>query len=95
MKVIVHTILGLKQVLGQKRTEIVLPDESVLEDLFSHMKERWGEKLHAHLFDPDTGEVLSHLRILVNGQTIHFLQGMKTQLKEDDEVVILPLISGG
>ena len=31
----------------------------------------------------------------VNGQAIHFLLGMQTPLKEDDIVLILPLISGG
>lgn len=95
MKITVHTILGLKQALGQKKTEIDLPEGSALEDLFSLMREKWGEKLFTHLFDPDSGEVLSYLRIMVNGQTIHFLQGMETLLQEGDEVLILPLISGG
>jgi molybdopterin converting factor small subunit len=95
MKITVHTILGLRQALGQKKTEIDLPEGSPLQDVFSLLKERWGSKLNIHLFDPDSGAVLSHLRIMVNGQTIHFLQGMQTILKEDDEVLILPLISGG
>ena len=95
MKIIVHTILGLKQVLGQKWTEIELPEESSMEDLFSYMKKKWGDKLHTHLFDPDSGEVLGHLRVMINGQTIQFLQGMKTKLNEGDEVFILPLLSGG
>jgi MoaD family protein len=95
MKIIVHTILELRKALGQKKTEIDLPEGLQLEGLFFYMKERWGEKLFTHLFDPDTGEVLAHLRIMVNGQTIHFLQGMKTPLNEGDEVLILPMISGG
>jgi len=32
---------------------------------------------------------------MVNGQTINFLQGMATELKEGDEILILPLVSGG
>jgi sulfur-carrier protein len=95
MKITLHTILGLKQVIGQKQTEIDLPHGSKLEDLFAFMKQRWGDKLSPHLFDPVSGEVLSHMRIMVNGQTIHFLQGMETPLKEGDEVAILPMISGG
>ena len=90
MKITVHTILGLKQVLGQRQT-----DGAILDDLFAYMKARWGEKLNTHLFDPDDGTVLPHLRIMVNGQAIHFLLGMQTPLKEDDIVLILPLISGG
>ena len=95
MKVTIHTILGLKQVLGQRRTEFELPQESTVEDLFSRMKERWGKKLSPHLIDPESGAVLPHMRIMVNGQAIQFLNGMETPLHEGDEVVILPLISGG
>jgi molybdopterin converting factor small subunit len=36
-----------------------------------------------------------HVRVMVNGQTIQFLQGMSTPLKEGDEVLILPPASGG
>ena len=59
------------------------------------MKERWGDKLYPHLFDPENDTVHPHVRIMVNGQTIQYLQGMKTLLKEGDEVLILPLASGG
>ena len=95
MKIIIHSILGISKALGQKHTGIDLPPQSTVEDVFSYMKERWGEVLAPHLFDAASGEVHSHLRIMVNGQEIHFLQGMGTLLKEGDEVLILPLISGG
>jgi molybdopterin converting factor small subunit len=32
---------------------------------------------------------------MVNGQTIQYLNGMETVLNSDDEVVILPPVSGG
>jgi sulfur-carrier protein len=95
MKIIIHTILEIRQALGQRRIEVDLPQGSAVEDLIAYMKKRWGEKLYTHLFDPDSGEVLAHLRIMVNGQTIHFLRGMNTLLNEGDEVLILPLASGG
>lgn len=95
MKIAIHSILGIRKALGQKHTEIDLPPESTVEDVFSYMKERWGEVLTPHLFDAATGEVHAHLRIMVNGQEIQFLQGMGTSLNEGDEVLILPLISGG
>jgi molybdopterin synthase sulfur carrier subunit len=95
MKITLHTILGLKQVIGQRLTEIDLPQGSTVEDFLTYMRERWGDKLSTHLLDPDGGAVLPHVRIMVNGQTIHFLEGMQTPLKEGDEVLILPLVSGG
>jgi sulfur-carrier protein len=95
MKITLHTILGLKQVIGQKQIEIELPQESTMEDLLATMRQKWGETLTPHLIDPAGGGIHSHLRVMVNGQTIQYLQGMKTVLKEGDEVLILPLISGG
>jgi molybdopterin synthase sulfur carrier subunit len=95
MKVRLHTILGLKQVFGQRLTEIDLPQGSTVEGFLTYMRERWGDRLSTHLFDPHTGAVLPYVRIMVNGQTIHYLKGVETLLNEGDEVLILPLVSGG
>lgn len=95
IKITLHTILGLKQVTGQRLTEIDLSHGSTVEDFLTYMKERWGDKLSARLFDPDSGAVLPYVRIMVNGQTIQFLECVETPLKEGDEVLILPPVSGG
>ena len=95
MKVTLHTILGLKQVVGQRLTEMDLPQGSTIEDFLKYMKERWGDSLSSHLFDPDSGAVLSYVRIMVNGQTIPYLNGTETPLNEGDEILIIPPASGG
>jgi molybdopterin synthase sulfur carrier subunit len=95
IRITLHTILGLKQVIGQRLTEIELPHGSTVGDVLTYLKERWGDKLSAHLFDPSSGAVLPYVRIMVNGQTIQHLEGMETPLKEGDEVLILPPVSGG
>lgn len=95
MRVTLHTILGLKEAMGQRLTEIDLPDGSTIEDLLTYLKRRSGERLSGRLFDPDSGAVLPYVRIMVNGQTIQFLEGMETQLEQGDEVLILPPVSGG
>jgi molybdopterin synthase sulfur carrier subunit len=95
IKITLHTILGLKEIVGQRLTEIDLPHGSTVEDFLTYIKERWGGQLSARLFDPDTGAVLPYVRIMVNGQTIQLLEGTETPLKEGDEVLILPPVSGG
>jgi len=95
MKVMLHTILGIKDVVGQRLTEIEIPDGSTVDDFLKYVKERWGVKLATRLFHPDSVEVLPYVRVMVNGQSIHFLEGMETPLKEGDEVLILPPASGG
>lgn len=95
MKITIHAVLGIKQVIGQRMTEIDLPAQSRVRDLLAYMKETWGKALYFHLFDPTDGSILPHVRIMVNGQTIQYLQGMDTVLEENDEVLFLPPASGG
>jgi sulfur-carrier protein len=95
MRITLHTILGIREAIGQKLTEIEIPPGSTVEDFISCMKVRWGEKLSPHFIHPDSGTVVSYVRIMVNGQMIQFLQGMKTPLNEGDEVLIIPPASGG
>jgi len=95
MKVTLHTILGIKEVIGQRRTEIDLPEGSTVEDFLSYVKQRWGDGLSGRLFDPHSGAALSYVQVMVNGQSIRFLEGPQTALKEGDEVLILPPASGG
>ena len=95
MKVTLHTILGLKQAIGQGSMEIDLPHGSTVEDFLVYLKGGWGDRLSGHLFDPESGAILPYVRIMVNGQTIQFLEGVETSLKEGDEVLILPPVSGG
>jgi molybdopterin synthase sulfur carrier subunit len=95
MKITLHTILGIKQAIGEKTLEIDIPRESTIEDFLAYMKRRWGEKLYPHLFNPADDTLNPHVRVMVNGQTIQYLQGMNTPLNEGDEVLILPPASGG
>ena len=95
MKVTLHTILGIKDVVGQRLTEIELPHESTVKDFLMYIKKRWGDELSARLFHPNSVTLLPYVRVMVNGQAIEFLDGMETHLKDGDEILILPPASGG
>lgn len=43
----------------------------------------------------DRGEVHHHVNIYVNKEAIESLQGLRTPLKEGDEVTIIPALAGG
>ena len=95
IKVKVHTILGLKKIIGQREIEVSIPEESSVEALLSQMVQNWGEALSSNIFEPGSTRLLSHIRLMVNGQDIGFLKGMETLLGDGDEVLILPPVSGG
>jgi len=48
----------------------------------------------ARLFD-DRGEVSSLLMIFLNGENVRHLDGLATQVKEGDQLAIIPLAAGG
>ncbi|MFZ8852080.1 MAG: MoaD/ThiS family protein, partial [Armatimonadota bacterium] len=60
-----------------------------IEDL-----ERRYAGIKARLCD-ESGEVRRFVNIFVNDEDIRFLQGLDTELKEGDEVSIIPAIAGG
>ena len=95
MRGTLHTILDPKRVIGERRTDIELPYGSTVEAFLTYLRREWGDNLSTHIFDPHSGAVLPYVRIMVNGQTIQFLEGLDTQLEEGDEVLILPPVSGG
>ena len=95
IKVKIYTILTLKQILGQREFEVSVQEGSTVRNLLSWMTERWGDKLSPHLFQPEGDRVLSHIRLLVNGRDIQFLNGVDTVLHDGDEFSILPILTGG
>jgi len=91
----VHTILTIKKILGKGAVELSVSEGSTLGELLTTMVNRWGHELAESLFEAESRDVLPHIRLMVNGQDITFLDGMETVLQNGDEVLILPPVSGG
>jgi molybdopterin synthase sulfur carrier subunit len=91
----INTILSLKKVLGQRELEVTLPPGSTVKDLISWMIDKWGDNLSPHLFKPGSDSLLPHIRLMINGRSIEFLNGMETVLQDGDEFLMLPLVAGG
>jgi sulfur-carrier protein len=91
----VQTILYLKKIVGAPEIEISVPRGCTLEGLLEKMVNTRGDELASHLFKPNSTDILPHLRLMINGRDIGFLDGMKTELQDRDEVLILPPVSGG
>jgi MoaD family protein len=95
IQVKIYTILALKEILGKREFEISLPEGSTVRNLISWMIKTWGDKLSPHLFYPASDRLLPHIRLMVNGRDIGFLNGMETILQDRDEFLMVPLVAGG
>ena len=95
MKIKVHSILSLKEVLGGKDVEMIIPEGTTLSGLLAGMVEIWGDSLSPHIFKPGSDEILPYVRLMINGKAIQSLNGIDTVLNDGDEVLLLPLAAGG
>ncbi len=50
--------------------------------------------LQQHLFTEE-GKLRSFVNLYLNGEDVRYLQGEETQLKEEDQLRIIPSIAGG
>jgi sulfur-carrier protein len=91
----VHTILEFKRITGQREFEVSLPPDSTVKDLLAWMTEKWGEWLSSRLFEGEESGPFPHVRLMVNGRPIEFLDGVNTILHHGDEFLLLPLAAGG
>jgi molybdopterin synthase sulfur carrier subunit len=64
--------------------------QEALEELIRIYDGKFKEKLFNSANKPK-----KFINIYVNNKDIRFLKGLKTELKEEDELLILPAVSGG
>jgi len=64
-----------------------------VRELIEDLEQRYTG-IKARLCD-ENGELRRFINIFVNDEDIRFLQGLDTELKEGDEVSIVPAIAGG
>ena len=66
---------------------------STVQELINQVVQQYPN-IKFHLLDTD-GQLRRHFNIFVNGIHIRDLNGMETQLKEDDKVILMASAAGG
>jgi molybdopterin synthase sulfur carrier subunit len=94
MKVTVKFFTTLREIVGEPQKQIELPEAVTVDELLRQLGEKYGEKFTSYIYD-DKGMVRGHLHFLINGKSITTQQGLKTKLKENDILAILPPVGGG
>jgi len=89
-RVLVEVFMDLKYKLGWSRKEIELHKENpTFKDLLDELKD-----LKSWLLN-ENNELARNFIILINGRHIEFTGGLKTTLKDGDEITIFPPSGGG
>jgi molybdopterin converting factor small subunit len=81
----VRVLGGLRRVLG---SSTVRARASVVRELLQELAQRGGAPAMALLFEKGGALPNRDLRILVNGRSIAFLEGLETKLGDEDAVTL-------
>jgi len=91
----VRTILALKRIIGSGEVDLTIPEGSTLEEVIATLVNRAGDELASQLYEPKSKTLRPYIRLMVNGRDIAFLNRMQTILQNEDEILMLPPVSGG
>jgi len=94
IKVKVKFFTTLREIVGKKEEQIELSRSVTIETLLRQLSKKYGKDFEDYVYD-ELGNVRGHLQFLVNGKSVTALQGLKTKLKEEDQLAILPPVGGG
>ena len=96
MKVTVDYLGSIKQTLGLKQAEKVeLKNESSVRDLLSVLAEKYGDPFKKAVYEPKDPDLKAHYIVSINGFLLNQLSGIETKLKDEDRVILMPVVTGG
>ncbi|MFQ5710818.1 MAG: MoaD/ThiS family protein [Candidatus Geothermarchaeales archaeon] len=90
MKVRVKVFASLRERLGWREREHDVEARDI-----KGLLEAVGGELYDTIMDKERGRLLPQYKVLLNGRDIDFLEGLKTELKPQDEILIFPPVGGG
>ena len=96
LKVTVDYLGSIKQTLGLKQAEKVeLKNESSVGDLLSVLAEKYGDPFKKAVYEPKDQDLKAHYIVSINGFLLNQLSGIETKLKDEDRVILMPVVTGG
>lgn len=90
VKVVLPSIIA-KVAKGEKEVTV---SATTLQEALNQLVNRYGESFKKRIFD-SSGKPKRFLNFYVNGKNVRFIKFLETRLKEDDELIILPSVTGG
>ena len=94
MPLTVKFIGALRHLSGKTQFTIPFQDGISLRELIGKITQEIPELKHT-FSDQELTDPRSNSLILVNGREISVLNGYETKLKDDDEIVFVPVVHGG
>jgi len=89
-------LLGIYQRLsGKKRLKLELEEPTTVMEAIMKLTETFSDEFKRVLINTELEDPRPNALILVGGKEISALQGLKTEIKQAEEIVLVPMVHGG
>jgi len=95
MKVKVHYLGYIKNMLEKKDEELDIREGATLSELLDKLAGLYGQPFKKEVFEPGLKDLKTGFVVTVNGILMGQLNGTETRLKEGDTIILMSLMSGG
>jgi len=96
LKVTVDYLGYIKGLIGVTQAEpIELQPEATVRNLLDMLAKKHGDPFRKVIYEPGNTDLKASFILSVNGLLLNQLKGLDTKLKEGDQVVLMPIVSGG
>tara|TARA_Y100001960_G_C14651111_1_gene815972 strand:- start:34 stop:315 length:282 start_codon:yes stop_codon:yes gene_type:complete len=90
VKVLIPTVMS-SSTNGERELDI---DGNTVIEVINELSKKYGEGFKNKVIDND-GKLKPIINVYVNDENIKFLEDLQTKLKDNDEILFLPAVSGG
>lgn len=88
--------LGIYQRLsGKKQVQLKLEEPTTVKEAVMKLTEKFSDEFKRVLINTELADPRPNALILVGGKEISALQGLETQIKDTEEIVLVPMVHGG
>jgi molybdopterin converting factor small subunit len=95
LKVRVQYLGYIKNMLNKREENFELEDDAHLSDLLNKLAGVHGAAFRKEVYEPGLNDVKTGFSVTINGVFIGQLGGLEAKLAEDDNVMLMSLMSGG
>ena len=88
-------LLGVLRGVSGKSVISLKLEKSTVQAMIQKLADSLPKEAKKLFLDSDLNYLGSNMLILINGQEISVRKGLETEIKEDDEVVVIPVSHGG
>ena len=95
MKIKIHYLGLVKTYTNKSQDEIELKDGASLSELLNKLAAEFGKQFTQEIYESGAKDVKTMFTVMVNGIVMGQLNGVDTKLKDGDNVILMPLMTGG